>query len=206
MPIFDVTELDTLTLGEGHPRLVLVPDHHDIRNSSCKHVIVLILQVHNIECTRVLLSVGDDAHTTNVVSAGNHGDVARLEFQKVRNLAGGKIHLDAVIDLDLRVGISQCASIVGDHDGDVLGILGDLFHPAELVSGLVLVDLVDRKSPLRVKEETKVLPRLVNSDHVHEPGGESHVRADLVVYLDQSLHSDHLCLMVGQGIFQSVAE
>lgn len=40
----------------------------------------------------------------------------------------------------------------------------------------------------------------------HETGGEGRVRADLAVHLDQTLHADHLDLVIGQSVLQTVAD
>merc|ERR1719240_1423577 len=79
-------------------------------------------------------------------------------------------------------------------------------HAAELVRSLVLVDLVNDEAPLRVVEEAEVLVRLLQTNNVHEPGREAHVRPDLVVHLHHALHADQLHLLVSQRVLQALTE
>merc|ERR1719450_1370732 len=76
LSVFDHVELDTISLRQGNERLVLLSDHHHVLQSSREHVTSSVLQVCNLEGTGVLLTMGQDTNTTDVVSAGDHAHVS----------------------------------------------------------------------------------------------------------------------------------
>lgn len=53
---------------------------------------------------------------------------------------------------------------------------------------------MDCETALRVINEPKVFPRLLDRDYVHEAGWIRCVRPDFAVHFDQALHHDGLCL------------
>lgn len=61
----------------------------------------------NVEASIVTLTVGDDTNTTHVTSASDHGDDTSVEVDEVGDLAGGKVNLDGVVDLDSGVGVAD---------------------------------------------------------------------------------------------------
>jgi hypothetical protein len=99
-------ELDTLALGQGDPGLLLANDEN-VALTGSEAVVNGILDVDNVEATIVTLTVGDDTDTTHVTTTGDHGDGTSVELDKVGDLAGGKVDLDSVVDLDQRVGVAD---------------------------------------------------------------------------------------------------
>jgi hypothetical protein len=150
--------------------------------------------VDNVETTIVTLTVGDDTDTTHVATTGDHGDDTSVELDEVGDLAGLKVDLDGVVDLDGRVGVADGAGIVRDEVGDALLSELDTLHLAELVGSLGVGDAVDGETSLGVVDETEVLAGLLDRDDVHESSGEGGVGADLAVDLDEALHDDGLDL------------
>lgn len=199
-------ELDSVALGKGNDGLLALSDHEDVGQSGGESSAELISQVDNLVVSGVLLSVCDNTNTADRVTSSDHGDVARLELDEVKDLAGGDVNLNGIVDLNLWVGELEGSGIVGDGIRNLVVTeegLGDL---AELEGGLLLLDLVNSETTLGVPQESEVLVGLVDLDHIHETSGESHISSDLSVNSDKSLHHDHLCLVVSQSVLESVSE
>lgn len=103
-------ELDTLTLGQGDPGLVLANDE-DVALAGGKGVVDGVLDVDNGEAAVVALAVGDDTDTAHVATAGDHGNGAGVKLDKVGDLAGGQLNLDGVVDLDGGVGVADTGNL-----------------------------------------------------------------------------------------------
>jgi hypothetical protein len=198
-------ELDTLALGQGHPGL-LSADNEDVGLTGGEGVVNSVLDVDNVETTIVSLTVGDDTDTTHVTTTGDHGNGTSVELDKVGDLAGGKVDLDSVVDLDQRVGVADGSRIVRDQEWDSTTAELHALDLAQLVLGLLRLNAVDGEAALGVVDEAEALAGLVDGDDVHEAGGEGHVGADLAVDLDQALHEDGLGLAVVEGILETVAD
>jgi len=197
---------DTLALGEGDPRLALLADNHGVLETGGEGVAVGILDVDNLERTRVTLTVHQSTDAANIVTLGGHDEVADFELQPVEDLAGIDIDADGVVGLDLRVREADGAAIVGTAERVALLADGDIVDSAQLVGGLFGGDVVDGESALGVPDETEILLGLVDGDDIHKTGREFHVGADLAVNLDEALHDNHLNLLVGQGVLEAVTQ
>lgn len=125
-----------------------------------------ILHMHNIESSNVLLPVHDDTSTPHVTSTGDHDNVAGIKLDEVGDFGRLKVELDGVVDLDSRIGVTDCASIVGDDMGDAAGANGDFAHFEELVGGLLRCNAVDGETTLNIVKETEVLARFLNADNI----------------------------------------
>lgn len=99
-------ELDTLALGQGDPGLLLANDE-DVALTGGKGVVNGVLDVDNVEASVVALTVGDDTNTAHVTTTSDHGDGASVELDEVGDLAGGKVDLDGVVDLDQGVRVTD---------------------------------------------------------------------------------------------------
>jgi len=102
----EFTNLDTLALGEGDPRLLAANDE-DVALTGSELVVNGILDVDDVETTVVALTVSDDTNTTHVTTTGGHGNNASVEADEVGDLASGKVDLDGVVDLDGGVGVAD---------------------------------------------------------------------------------------------------
>ena len=123
--------------------------------------------MHNIEATNVLLAVDDDTSTTHVTTTSDHDDVASIEFDKVEDLVLLKVEPDSVVGLDVRVGVPDGATIMGDDMGNTVGADGNLADLEQLVLGLLGGDAMDGEAALDIVEDAEVLARLLNADNVY---------------------------------------
>lgn len=101
--------LDTLALGQADPGLLTTNDE-DVALTRSELVVNRVLDVDDVETTIVALTVGDDTNTTHVTTTSDHGDDTSVELDEVGDLAGGKVDLDGVVDLDERVRVADAAS------------------------------------------------------------------------------------------------
>jgi hypothetical protein len=99
-------ELDTLALGQGDPGLLLANDE-DVALTGGEGVVNGVLDVDDVEASVVALTVGDDTDTAHVTTTSDHGDGASVELDEVGDLAGGKVDLDGVVDLDQGVRVTD---------------------------------------------------------------------------------------------------
>lgn len=102
----NITYLDTLTLGEGNPGLVLSNDE-DVGLTGSELVVKSVANVDDVETTIVTLTVSDDTNTTHVATTSGHDDNTGVELDEVEDLASGNVNLDGVVDLDGRVGVAD---------------------------------------------------------------------------------------------------
>jgi hypothetical protein len=107
-------KLDTLALGKGDPGLLAANDE-DVALTGGEGVVDGILEVDNVETSVVTLTVGDDADTTHVATAGDHGDGASVEPDEVLDLASLELNLDGVVDLDPRIGVADTGITSRQH-------------------------------------------------------------------------------------------
>ena len=117
-------------------------------------------------------------------------------------------YLDAVVDLDVGVGETDGAAVVGHNVGHL--VLADLLLDdlAQLEASLLGINSVGLEASLDVVEHAEVLAGLVNGDDVHEASGEPMVTSVLVINLDvgRLVLADLDALLVGEGVLQSVLE
>lgn len=199
-------QLDALALGKADPGLGGLANDKDVREASGEGAVAAVLQVDNVEASRVALTVDNGADTTHIVPSSDHGNVADLELDKGLDLAGLNVDTDRVVRADQRVRVADGASVVGDNEGDPLGTDLHLADLAQLVLGLLLGNAVDDKAALDVEQETEGLAGLLDLNHVHEAGREVGVGANLTVDLDEALHDDAGDLALVQGILQAVTQ
>lgn len=100
------TNLDTLALGEGDPRLLTANDE-DVALTGSELVVNGVLDVDDVETTVVALTVSDDTNTAHVTTTSGHGDDTSVETYEVGDLASGEVNLDGVVDLDGGVGVTD---------------------------------------------------------------------------------------------------
>jgi hypothetical protein len=102
-------QLDTLALGQGDPGLVRT-DNEDVVLACSESVVNGVLDMDDVETTIVTFTVGDDTNTTHVTTTGDHGNGTSIEVNEVFDLAGGKVDLDGIVDLDQRVGVTDAVA------------------------------------------------------------------------------------------------
>jgi len=197
---------DSLTFGQRHPRLGSLADREDVIQSGGEGVSRGVLDVDDVEGSGMFFAVHDDANTPQVTTSSHHANVARLELDKVGDLAGGDIDLHAVLSADQRIRVSDGASIRGGEVGDSLGADRHLLDDAELVSGFFFADAMHLVSALDVVDESEVLSALLHLDDVHESGRVGVVGADATVDFDETLGEDLLDFRVRQRVLETIPQ
>jgi len=162
--------------------------------------------VNDIKTTNVLLAVDDDASTAHIATAGDHNDIAGVEFDKVDDFGLFKVVLDGVVYFDERVGVADGAAIVGDDMGDAFGADGDFADLEELVGSFFWGDAVNCEAAFYVVEETEVFSGFLDGDDVHETSRVSFVSSNFGIDFDEALLDDGGDFTTGQSILQPVAE
>jgi len=84
-------------------------------------VSLAIFDVDDIERTRVSFSVSNDTDTSLVSTTSDHGDVTDFEVDVSSNSLSGKIEFDSVTNLNVRVGVTDGTTVVGDDVRDSSG-------------------------------------------------------------------------------------
>ena len=144
----------------------------DISNPGGEGVTVGVLDVDNVEGSGMSLAGHDGSDPAGVTSTGDHAQVAGVELDGVLDLAGGDIHLDAVVHLDDGVGVADSPAIGGVQVGHGVGAGLDLPDLAQLVLGLLGSDPVNGEPALHVVDDAEVLAGLLDLDDIHESSGE----------------------------------
>ncbi len=186
--------------------MVSTSDDENVGLTGGEGVALPVLDGDNREGSIMLLKVDELSNTPSVVSLGNHDHGTHLEAEDIRHLSGGDRDLDGVVDLNIRVGVTEGASIVSDSNRDLLGGDVHLLDAAELVLGLFLVDTVENETSLGVEKKTETISRLLELNSVHESGGVVHISTDLSINLDTTLHADLLALLSGEGVLKTLAK
>ena len=155
-------------------------DHEHVRQTSGEFIATLVLQVDNIETTRVTITVHNHTNATNVLTTADHGELAGLEGVDGLNLACLQVELNSVVDLDGGVSEADGAPIVGGsiRDSSLLAVeervsanrllvtLADSDNAAQLELGVLVRDALQDKAALDVVHQTKVLLRLRDGDNI----------------------------------------
>ena len=102
--------LDTLSFRQADPWL-LPTNHENVRLTSGKGVIDCIFDMDNIEASVMTFATSDHTYSAHVASTCCHGDDCRIKADEVRDLAGGEIDLDSIIDFDGGVRVSNPSSM-----------------------------------------------------------------------------------------------
>ena len=131
-------------------------DDEDISNPGSEGVAAGVLDVDNVEGAGMSLTGHDGSHPTGVTSSSDHAKIAGVELNSVLDLAGGDVHLDAVVHPDDGVGVADGSAVSGVEVGDGIGAGLDLPDLAELVLGLLRSDPVNSEPSLHVVDDTEV--------------------------------------------------
>jgi len=197
---------DALLAWETDQGLVALAQEEDVAGSGGETVAGAVLDVDNVEATRVSLTAGDGTNSTDVLTADDVADVAGVELDPVGDLAAADVELDGVTDLAVWVRVSDGSAVVCDKVWDVVLGVEDLLDSAELVAGLLGGDSVDDESALGVVDQTEVLVGLVQSDDVHVSGWVFDIGSHFAVDLDHAAHHDLLALVSAKSVVESVSD
>lgn len=92
-----------------------------------------VLDVNDIKCSMMALTVSDQPNTPQVSSSSSHDQVADIELDIVHDLACGDVDLDCIVNTDLGVGIANGSAIVCNTVWDALLAESYTFHFAQLI-------------------------------------------------------------------------
>ena len=126
------SQLDTLVLGDRDQRVHSLSDNKNVGQTSGKLVSLAVLQVDDIVASGVLLTALNDTNTTQVTTTSDHSQVSDIELDEINDLAILEIPLDSVVLADLRVGVADGSSVVGDQVRDALLTSLDLLNASQL--------------------------------------------------------------------------
>lgn len=80
-----------------------------------------ILDVDNIERTRMTLTIDDGSDSPQIAATSNHAQVTRVELDEIHDFVGFNVQLDGIVHLHQWVGVTDGASIVGSDERNTLG-------------------------------------------------------------------------------------
>jgi hypothetical protein len=198
--------LDTMALGQGnHWRRAAADDKHVLLTGGefCTRGVD---DTDDSVGTRVLLLQLHDADATNVMASRDHTNVSNVKLDELLDLTSFNVHADSVVDFDVRVGVADCARVVGSDVRNTLraGLLAlDL---TQLVRALLLSDEVQHEAALDIIQKSEGFLGALDGNDVHEASGERGVSAHLPVDLHEALHQDGVRLCAGERILQAIAQ
>jgi len=153
------------------------------------------------------LNVHQLSYTPSVTSLGKHNHASVLELENIGHFSGGDVNLDGVVNLNIRVGVTDGASVVCDSNRNFIGGDEDLVDTTKFVCGFLgILQAVQDETSLGIVQETESVIAFVHFDDVHESSGEIVIGADFAVNLDTTFHADLHALLVGQGVLKTFTE
>ncbi len=84
-------------------------------------VVGSVLDVDDVERAWMSFARGNGTNTTQIVTAGDHDQVARVELDVILDFVVLQVQAECVVDLDVRVGVTESAAVVGDQHWHTLG-------------------------------------------------------------------------------------
>jgi hypothetical protein len=131
------SKLNTLALGQRDPRLGTLTNDKNVRHTvkririqfsssftarrgedapSSESSIENILHVDDVESSDMSFTVHDSSGTTHIATTSDDDDVSGIKLDKVGHFSLLQVILDGIIDRDVRVGIANCSSVMGDEE------------------------------------------------------------------------------------------
>jgi len=162
--------------------------------------------VNNIERSRVSFSVDDDSNSTQVTTSRAHDKGSNFEFQNLGDFSGGEIEFNAIVGLDVRVGVSNSSTVVERGIRNALDSLVDFSDSAEFELGFFCINGVDGESSLGIIQKSEVFIGFFDGDDIHETSWVSWFSSNFSVNFNSSLFHDVFDFLFGQGVFQSVSQ
>ena len=92
-----------------------------------------VLDVDNVERSRMALTVDDRADSPQVTASRDHAQVARVELDVIHDLSSADVHLDGVVHLDQGIRVADRTAVVGRQERNSLGSGLDTADLAQLV-------------------------------------------------------------------------
>mmetsp|Transcript_15758 Transcript_15758/g.40169 ORF Transcript_15758/g.40169 Transcript_15758/m.40169 type:complete len:275 (-) Transcript_15758:155-979(-) len=204
--VLDDRELNPARLGQRDEGPVALADDKYVGHTRGEGVPISVLDVDNLEGSRVPLARGDHADAAAVLAANDHRDIAHVELEEVGDLARLDVELDHVVLVNARVRVADRPAVMRNDVGHLLGAQLDGLDLAQLVFGLLRLDAVDGEAAAHVVEHAEVLVRFLERNDVHEASRVAHLGARLAVHGDETLLHDHLRLLVRERVLEAVAQ
>lgn len=126
-------QLDTLALWQRDESLGGLTNDENVGQTGGENVTGGILDVHDFERSRVLLTLDHSTATTQIPSAGDHTQVSGFELEHVHHLTGGDIVLDRIVLVNDRIRVTDGATVVGQNEWHLLRANLDALHLQQLV-------------------------------------------------------------------------
>lgn len=206
VPFLGNAQFNSLIARQRDVGLAALSNNEDVVQSGGKKVAKSILDVNNIEGTRVTLTVDDGSDSPQVTTTSDHAQVTRVKLDEVHDLVGFNVQLDGIVHLNQWIGVTDCSSIVGGNERNTLGSNLNASDFAKLVLGFFSSNSVDGKAALDIIYQAEVLTSLVNGDNIHESSWVVGVGADFTVNFDKPLHDDFSDFGVIQGVLETVTK
>jgi len=118
--LLDERETDTLLGREGDEGVLASTNDENVGETGGERVATGVLDVSDLVGTGMVLDVLEHTDATNIVTASAENAGAVFELDNGINLAGLKVELDGVVDLDVGVGETDGPAVVGDDVGDLV--------------------------------------------------------------------------------------
>jgi len=205
IPFFGNGQTDSLASWKRDPWLVAFTNDEHIVQPGGKGVAEGILDVDNVEGTRVTLPVCHETNTSQVVTSSYHAEISRIKLDEFIDLSRIDADLDRVVDLDERVRVADGTAVASDDAGHALQSNLNFLHLTQLVLRFLRSDPVNCKATLDVVDDTKVFVRLLDTHDVHESSWIGLIAPYFTIDLDQSLIKYPLRLIVCQRVLQTVS-
>ena len=171
---------------EGDFRL-FVSDDENVAASGGESLSVGVLQVDNIEAAQMSFDVKDSSDSTDVVTAGDVGQVSWLVGNPAHNSVVFQIILDWISLVNIWVWESDGSGVVGDDVWDLVGSDGFLDDLAELEVGFSAFDADEGEPALIIIQKSVVFAGLDDGQNVHNTDWEFGVSSDFMVDLKTCL-------------------
>jgi len=206
--LFERSQANTLFLGERDPRVLSLSNHENVSDSGSERVSSSISDVDDIETSNVSISVDYNSDSSDVVTGGDHAQVASLELNSVNDLTSGDVELNSIVDVDFRVGESESSTIVGNNVRDLVRTNSLLSDLAELVFSFFGADVSEDESALNVIKNSVKFSSLLDADDIHKTSRESGVSSDLAIDSDVSflVIDNHSDFSSSKSVFKTVLE
>jgi len=203
---FQDGDFDSLSCREGDLRISSLSDNEGVRESGGEGDSRSVLDVDDVEGSRMLFLSFEDTDTTQVSSSGDHDQVSNLELDVLSNFSGGDVDLDGIVWLIERIREADGSSVVGDEVWESLLSLLNVSDFDEFVFCLLWSYSVDLEASLDIIEDTEEFFSFWDRDDIHESERIVDVSSDLSIDFDQSLHNNFSHISSGECIFQSISE
>jgi hypothetical protein len=161
-------KLNTLTLGEGDGGLRSISDNKHVGKTSGELVSSTVLNVSNIEGSRVSLTRHNGTNTALVTTLGDHDKVSDVEGNVSSYLSSLDRNTNSVVLFNHRIGESNGSSVVGYKSRNLLIGDGNTLDTAQFVLLLsLLLETVKSKSSLDIEKKTERILALLDGHNIY---------------------------------------